>query len=820
MKPQFLVALAICSACSKANAAEIGVPGDHAAIQDAINAAKPGDTVIVEAGTYKDQISIKKGVSIKSAGNDDTGKESMGRSEKTVIDSGGMVPAVTLGEGASIDGFTITGAGKFDKAEFDKHFAERGENLPDERGAVDADGAHAAVWIDGVSAKVVNCIVRDNGHPGIGLTGVGNRSEVRNNRVYRNMGGGIGIANHARPWVDENRCFENLRAGIGCRNASPLIRGNTCERNARAGIGIREGAAPFVIGNSCRFNQRAGIGIRMEGTRPLLSRNTCHENGMAGIGCRDGASPVIVDNDCANNRLAGIGAMNNARPVIVGNKIKDNEAAGIGLAACDSGIAVIRYNEIKAKKLVGIGIQKGWTARVKGNQISREGGMPPLVMVFAGARADFVGNTFTGSGVAAIRSQGQIFVGGNKFHCPAPRKGGPPQNAVWALEGSMASLRPNNEIRGWREPKIGAVRVTNREELEAALKAAKAGTTILIAPGAYAGGISVRDLAGQEGQPIVIAGANPNQPPVFRGGNTGWHLIDPAHIELRDIIIEGSRANGLNIDDGGTAESPAEHVVLSGLQVRRIGPKGNRDGIKLSGVRHFRVEHCEINEWGSGGSAIDMVGCHDGVIADLQFKNGLDTANGVQAKGGSSGIAVRRCRFNEAGGRAVNLGGSTGLDYFRPKDATWEAKDLVVEDCLFSGSMAPVAFVGVDGAIFRGNTIIQPQRWVARILQETTDKRFVPCRNGKFEQNMVMFQSDAIRTAVNVGANTSPETFQFSENVWVCRDRPEASRRVIRLPVKEIGGLHAPELKEWEARKRGEFGAPQVSGVGARTVRE
>ena len=67
--------------------------------------------------------------------------------------------------------------------------------------------------------------------------------------------------------------------------------------------------------------------------------------------------------------------------------------------------------------------------------------MPPLVMVFEGARADFTDNQFDGSGVAAIRSQGQIFVSDNRFFCPAPRKGGgPPQNAIWALPGSMASV--------------------------------------------------------------------------------------------------------------------------------------------------------------------------------------------------------------------------------------------------------------------------------------------------------------------------------------------------------------------------------------------
>ena len=115
-----------------------------------------------------------------------------------------------------------------------------------------------------------------------------------------------------------------------------------------------------------------------------------------------------------------------------------------------------------------------------------------------------------------------------------------------------------------------------------------------------------------------------------------------------------------------------------------------------------------------------MVGCHRGEIVACTFRHG-DTVgdHGVQAKGGSSDVVIRRCRFEHAGQRAVNLGGSTGLAFFRPKPEGYEAKNITVEDCTFDGSMAPIAFVGVDGAIVRHNTIYRPRRWGFRILQET-----------------------------------------------------------------------------------------------------
>ncbi len=190
----------------------------------------------------------------------------------------------------------------------------------------------------------------------------------------------------------------------------------------------------------------------MAGSEPTCPATIATGTAWPGIGCRDAAAPVIIGNECYRNRLAGIGAAGGARPSIVGNRIYENEAAGIGLESCDSGSAWIRGNTIEGKALVCVGIQSGWSAKLEDNEITREGGMPPLVMVFEGASAEFVGNRFVGSGVAAIRSAGQVFVCENRFDCPAPRAGGAPQQAVWALDGSMLSMSDDNEILGWRKP--------------------------------------------------------------------------------------------------------------------------------------------------------------------------------------------------------------------------------------------------------------------------------------------------------------------------------------------------------------------------------
>lgn len=52
---------------------------------------------------------------------------------------------------------------------------------------------------------------------------------------------------------------------------------------------------------------------------------------------------------------------------------------------------------------------------------------------------------------------------------------------------------------------------------------------------------------------------------------------------------------------------------------------------------------------------------------------------------------VQCCFFDRTGGRGLNLGGSTGLPYFRPSVGDYEATRLLVAGNRFYGCQAPVA---------------------------------------------------------------------------------------------------------------------------------
>ena len=342
------------------DAATLRVPEHHESIQAAIDAAQAGDVVLVAPGTYQEQLRMKLGVTVKSAGDDARGKLGLARAEATVIEGPGKSaeqPGVAMAEGSTLDGFTVTGVGVYDDEAWQKHHATQGEEQSHEH--IGKPGV-AGIAVVGVSCTVVNNIVHHIGYSGIAILGVKAKDcspRVLRNICYRNMGGGIGSMRGSTAVIEKNTCFENFYAGIGHDNASPLVVGNTCYDNIRAGIGISEGARPIVRGNKCYHNRRAGIGIRTGAeTQPIVEHNECYENDMAGIGNRDQARPIIRHNRCYKNKMAGIGSRDGARALIEHNECYENEMAGI--AARLGASPVIRENRCYRNKMAGIGARE------------------------------------------------------------------------------------------------------------------------------------------------------------------------------------------------------------------------------------------------------------------------------------------------------------------------------------------------------------------------------------------------------------------------------------------------------------------------------
>jgi hypothetical protein len=338
-----------------------------------------------------------------------------------------------------------------------------------------------------------------------------------------------------------------------------------------------------------------------------------------------------------------------------------------------------------------------------------------------------------------------------------------------------------------------------------AVNEAAPGTAIRIHAGTYSGGTYVSNLSGVPGAPIWIGGAPGEAKPLIQGGGEGLHFTRVSFLVVHDLEVSAASSNGINCDDGGDYgnENATHHVVFRRLDIHDIGGTGNQDCLKLSGLNDYWVLDSSFARCGGGlsGSGVDHVGCHRGLLARNVFNE--HSGNAVQAKGGSEDIEIRWNRFTDAGQRSLNLGGSTGFDYFRPPlseiSPNAEARNIRVVANIFHGSVAPIAYVGCVGCVVANNTIVDPDNWILRILQETTTSggyEFEACKNGVFTNNIVYFDRSALSTYVNIGPNTASGSFTFANNLWYAHDNPAQSEPT--LPAAETHGTYGldPDLDD------------------------
>jgi len=337
--------------------------------------------------------------------------------------------------------------------------------------------------------------------------------------------------------------------------------------------------------------------------------------------------------------------------------------------------------------------------------------------------------------------------------------------------------------------------------IEAAAREATPGTAVVVHAGQYAADNYVGNLHGTADAPIWIGGAEGEARPVIVGGSQALHLSQARYVVVHDLEVSGPSANGINADDGALYDDPdaARHLVFRNLFIHDVGT-GNNDCLKLSGLDDFYVLDSQFERCGGGGSGsgVDHVGCHHGVLGGNAFIGDPEAGNAIQCKGGSEDLLIVGNLITDPGQRAVNMGGSTGDAFFRPPLSTTspnvEARDIRVVSNVIVGGVASLAFVGCDDCLAAHNTIVHPENWVFRILQERVSDdtyAFVASGNSRVVNNLIVFNRGDLSTWVNVGGNTAPETFTFAHNLWFAADDPSASTPT--LPVDEANGIYGQD---------------------------
>ncbi|MEI6499680.1 MAG: right-handed parallel beta-helix repeat-containing protein, partial [Armatimonadota bacterium] len=230
----------------------INVPADCTTIQEAIDAAIDGDTVVVAQGTYKECIDfIGKAITVRSS------VPHMPETVAgTVIDGGGSGSVVTFAsrerDTSVLMGFTLTHGG--------------GTQLPD------GTRVGGGIYCEGTSPTISNNRITDNeSDKGGGLYCYQSAAVIAGNT----------IADNSARWGG---------GGVYCESSSPVIstnivRGNKAETGNGGGI-YCEGGSPAVATNTICDNRcdNAGGGVCCVQCSPTIAGNTIDRNTVADSG--------------------------------------------------------------------------------------------------------------------------------------------------------------------------------------------------------------------------------------------------------------------------------------------------------------------------------------------------------------------------------------------------------------------------------------------------------------------------------------------------------------------------------------------------------
>ena len=225
----FLIALS--TFLNAATAATLDVPGQYSTIQAAIDDANGGDIVIVQPGTYYENITMKDGVTVQGSGAD-----------VTTIDGGGNdhVVVFNLASG-TISGFTITNSGNHRGGIFTSQCTVRIENNV-------VVNNHKGIILSSNSTAVIigNRIMNHTGVFGSGIEVSSSSATIANNIIAHNGG-----------W-----------AGIDCTSSSPSIIKNTITGNEHYGIYCNP-ISTQVIANNIITHNEYGIMAHGGGESPV-----------------------------------------------------------------------------------------------------------------------------------------------------------------------------------------------------------------------------------------------------------------------------------------------------------------------------------------------------------------------------------------------------------------------------------------------------------------------------------------------------------------------------------------------------------------------
>lgn len=364
-----------------------GTGGCYATIQAAVNAASPGATVSVAAGTYAEDVQIQKPLRLQGAGAATTTIDATGLDHGIVVQgvSGGEIAGFTV-ENANLAGIQLTNVAWL----LVDHNTVQGNDRNLVPAGFDSTCAGAApfeqedcgegVYLQGVSfSTFAHNLVQNNagGFLVTDETGPTHDNMITNNTVRNNVYDcGITLPSHPTITFGPSGPVFGPGYGVYSNTVSHNVSTGNGTHGGGAGAGIFDptpGTAAYnntIVGNVLTNNGMGGVALHSHAPGQNLNGNTIVGNIISGNGPdEDAGTPGSVGIVIFADASAGAAPIQGT--TVVHNTIS-NEAVGVFVGRNDTSV-LLRANDLGGTT-VGVDNAGTGTADAKANYWGCTGG--------------------------------------------------------------------------------------------------------------------------------------------------------------------------------------------------------------------------------------------------------------------------------------------------------------------------------------------------------------------------------------------------------------------------------------------------------------
>ena len=267
--------------------------GDYTRIQDAIDNAGAGDTILVYSGIYYENVNVTKQLNLRGIGN-------------PKVNAGGSSCAITLSaDGISLEGFSAINTGSL------------------------SFGGGIEVLSNNNVLKYNYAL--DNFYNGIYLLSSSSNNTLISNNASNNRKSGSSVGIHiygSNNTLIGNNASNNSLYNIAVRGSNNNLTNNNANSSKWEGITLY-GSNNLLIGNTLSFNPRA---IWVVGSNNILNYNnvTYNENGI-----RLESSNTILSGNNINSNIYGGVSFYGSNDTFINNKVSNN---GVGIDWCTANV--------------------------------------------------------------------------------------------------------------------------------------------------------------------------------------------------------------------------------------------------------------------------------------------------------------------------------------------------------------------------------------------------------------------------------------------------------------------------------------------------